>query len=258
MPILILFVAHWFLSLFTQTFFHHRYAAHRMFFMSRFGERFFYLLTFIAQGPSFLVPRAYGVLHRMHHAYSDTEKDPHSPHFFKDPFRLMWQTKLEYAGLVKRTIKPPEEFAQNLPEWESLDRFGDSMITRILWGTFYSLFYLYFASSYWLLFLLPVHFIMGVIHGAIVNWCGHLYGYRNFPLRDRSRNSLPVDFLMMGELYQNNHHRDPNRPDFAVRWFEFDPAYPVIWLLNRLKIIRLRANPDAAPAYAAESYQAIP
>jgi stearoyl-CoA desaturase (delta-9 desaturase) len=79
---------------------------------------------------------------------------------------------------------------------------------------------------------------MGVIHGAIVNWCGHRYGYRNFAVDDKSRNTLPIDFLMMGELYQNNHHCHPNRQKFAVRWFEFDPTYPVIWLFKQLRVIR--------------------
>jgi stearoyl-CoA desaturase (delta-9 desaturase) len=194
----------------------------------------------------------------MHHAFSDSEKDPHSPHFFRNPFRMMWQTKLTYAALVKRKIQPEKEFAAHLPDWDKLDRFGDSMITRTLWGTFYSLFYLYFASSNWLLLLLPVHFLMGVIHGAIVNWCGHFYGYRNFRLRDQSRNTLPVDFLMMGELYQNNHHKYPMRADFAVRWFEFDPAYPFIWLFDRLGLIRLRSKSKPLPVYVAQSYQAIP
>jgi stearoyl-CoA desaturase (delta-9 desaturase) len=240
MVIFIFFTAHWFLSLFSQTFFLHRYAAHRMFEMSPFWERFFYIVTLITQGSSFLVPRAYAVLHRMHHAFSDTEDDPHSPHFYTNPVQMMWQTKLIYAGLVKKTAMPVEEFSANLPEWTSLDRFGDSMYTRVLFGTLYTLFYLHFAPSYWCLLLLPVHFFMGVFHGAIVNWCGHLYGYRNFALRDRSRNTLPVDFLMLGELHQNNHHKYPNRPCFAVRWFEFDPIYPVIRFLDSLGLLRMR------------------
>ena len=42
-------------------------------------ERVFFLLTYVAQGSSYLSPRAYAVLHREHHAYSDTARDPHTP-----------------------------------------------------------------------------------------------------------------------------------------------------------------------------------
>jgi stearoyl-CoA desaturase (delta-9 desaturase) len=83
---------------------------------------------------------------------------------------------------------------------------------------------------------------MGVIHGAIVNWCGHRYGYRNYRTRDGSRNALPIDFLMMGELYQNNHHRHPKEVNFAARWFEVDPAYPIIWFLKQMRIVRYEAG----------------
>ena len=50
-----------------------------MFTMSKGWERFFYLCTYVTQGSSFLSPRGYAILHRMHHAFSDTPKDPHSP-----------------------------------------------------------------------------------------------------------------------------------------------------------------------------------
>ena len=78
LPILVFFIAHWVLSVFFQTFFLHRYGAHKQFTMSHRWERFFYLMTFLTQGSSFLVPRAYAYLHREHHAFSDTERDPHS------------------------------------------------------------------------------------------------------------------------------------------------------------------------------------
>ena len=54
MAVPIFFISHWFLSVFSQTFFLHRYGAHRMFTMSKGWERFFYLLTYVCQGPSFL------------------------------------------------------------------------------------------------------------------------------------------------------------------------------------------------------------
>ena len=51
MAIAIFFIAHWQLSVFFQTFFLHRYGAHRMFTMSKGWERFFYLCTYVTQGP---------------------------------------------------------------------------------------------------------------------------------------------------------------------------------------------------------------
>ena len=73
MAILFFFVAHYYLSLFTQTFYLHRYAAHKMFTMNKFWEKFFFLFTYICQGSSFLSPRAYALLHRMHHADLDID-----------------------------------------------------------------------------------------------------------------------------------------------------------------------------------------
>ena len=54
---------------------------------------------------------------------------------------------------------------------------------------------------------------------------------------DNSHNTLPLDILMMGELYQNNHHKRPNNPNFAWRWFEFDFGYWATLTLKKLRII---------------------
>jgi stearoyl-CoA desaturase (delta-9 desaturase) len=243
MPILIFFLVHWFLSLFCQTFFLHRYASHKMFTTSKGWERFFYFLTFITQGSSFLNPRAYAIMHRMHHAYSDTEKDPHSPHFFKDVWSMTIQTKNLYVAYVKHKIEPEDAFKGNYPEWPLIDKIGDSWITRILFGLGYVAFYIAFAPSLWWFLLLPVQFFMGPVQGAIVNWCGHKYGYSNFDNGDHSKNTTPFDFFLLGELFQNNHHKSPNSPKFAKRWFEFDPTYPVMLVFNKLGIIKLRRVP---------------
>ncbi|MGV3505180.1 MAG: acyl-CoA desaturase [Adhaeribacter sp.] len=240
MEILIFFVAHWYLSLFVQTFYLHRYAAHKMFLMNKFWERFFYLLTYVGQGSSFLSPRAYAVLHRMHHAFSDTEMDPHSPHFSNNAFAMMWKTKVIYNDVLTRKVMAEARFEGNYPEWPALENFGGSKISRLLWGTAYVLFYIQFATHWWMYLLLPLHFLMGPLHGAIVNWSGHKYGYQNFDNHDKSRNSLFFDFLTGGELFQNNHHKLPNRVNFGVKWWEVDPTYPVIWTLDKLRIIRLK------------------
>lgn len=240
MEILVFFVAHWYLSLFVQTFYLHRYAAHKMFLMNKFWERFFYLLTYVSQGSSFLSPRAYAVLHRMHHAFSDTEMDPHSPHFSNNAFAMMWKTKVIYNDVLHRKVMAEARFEGNYPEWPALENFGGSKISRLMWGTLYVLFYIQFATHWWMYLLLPLHFLMGPLHGAIVNWSGHKYGYQNFDNHDKSRNSLFFDFLTGGELFQNNHHKLPNRVNFGVKWWEVDPTYPVIWTLDKLRIIRLK------------------
>jgi stearoyl-CoA desaturase (delta-9 desaturase) len=211
-----------------------------MFKMELFWERFFYLVLLISQGSSFLNPRAYAILHRMHHAYSDTEKDPHSPHFFKDVFGMMIATKNMYMNYLHFKIEPEPAFRGNYPEWPLVDRIGDSWIWRIACGLFYIGFYIAFAQYWWMYLLLPIHFLMGPLHGAIVNWCGHKYGYSNHDNEDHSKNSLPWDFLLMGELFQNNHHKKPNSPNFASKWWEFDPTYPMMKVLHWMRIIKIR------------------
>ena len=236
--ILSFFAAHWLASVFCQTFFLHRYGAHRQFTMSKGWERFFHLLTYVAQGASHLHPRGYAILHRMHHAYSDTEGDPHSPRFFSNPFTMMWATKERYDDFAYYRVKPEPRFEGGYPEWPWLDRLGQSWAMRLAWVAGYTAFYVAFAPSAWWYLLLPAHYVMGPIHGAIVNWGGHRYGYRNYGTPDVSRNTLVFDFLTLGELFQNNHHEFAMSPNFAARWFEFDPVYPVILLFEKLGIVR--------------------
>ncbi len=238
--ILLFFAIHWFSSLFFQTFFLHRYASHKMFTMSSFWEKFFYLMTFITQGASFLNPRAYAIMHRMHHAYSDTEKDPHSPHFIKDVWGLMMKTKGIYLQYAKYKTEPEPEFRDRYPTWAFMDKVSDLWSVRILFGVGYFMIYYFFAPSLWWYLLLPAHLFMGPLHGAIVNWCGHKYGYANYDNDDHSKNTIPLDLLMLGELFQNNHHKSPNRANFAKKWFEFDPTYPAMVVMNYLGIIHFR------------------
>ena len=121
-----------------------------------------------------------------------------------------------------------------------LDRISQTWMSRVCWAGVYTAFYAAFATSWWMWLLLPAHFIMGPIHGAIVNWCGHRYGYRNFATHDESRNSLPIDLITFGELFQNNHHHASGRLNFAIRKFEFDPTYWVLRAMAACRLIRMQ------------------
>jgi stearoyl-CoA desaturase (delta-9 desaturase) len=244
-PLLVFFILHWQVSVFFQSFFLHRYATHRMFTMSRGWERCFQLCTYLAQGSSYLQPGAYAILHRTHHAYADAPGDPHSPRVHGNLLRMLLMTKRNFEDISRRGRIREARFAGNVPVWKALDAWGSSRASCLLWMAAYTSVYLYFASAWWQYLLLPVHFLMGPVHGSIVNWFGHWAGYRNFETADDSRNTLFIDLLTCGELFQNNHHRYPGDPNFARRWFEFDLTYPALWLFARLGIIQGLNRQDA-------------
>ncbi|MFN0049802.1 MAG: acyl-CoA desaturase [Cytophagales bacterium] len=244
MAIYIFFLAHWYLSLFAQTFFLHRYAAHQMFTMSKSAEKVFYVLTYIFQGSSFLSPKGYGIMHRMHHAFADTEKDPHSPMYSDGLFDMMWKTKKIYHDIRLDIADIDPKFKKGVPDFKFIEWLGSQYLSRIAWGVFYVLFYVQFATAWWQYLLLPIHFFMGPVHGAIINYFAHKYGYVSYQMSDTAKNLLPVDFLMMGESYHNNHHKFGGRANFGKKWFEFDPTYPIILGLNAIGVIKLKANND--------------
>ncbi|MDK9701288.1 MAG: fatty acid desaturase [bacterium] len=237
--IIIFFAAHWFFSLLFQSMFHHRYAAHPMYTMSKRWERAFFILSFLAQGASYLNPRTYAIMHRMHHAYSDDKGDPHTPHRHKTAVQMMLETYRIYIAILHyKFVLPDPKLAENVPTWPAFEKFADGWFPRVLFAGLYFGIYATFAPSLWFFLLIPIHFEMGPVHGAIVNWCGHKYGYVNHrDTNDKSRNSLPIDLVTFGELYQNNHHNAPNNPNFAHRWFELDVVYLVMRLLQKLRVI---------------------
>jgi len=222
-----------------QTAFLHRYAAHKMFTMGPTAEKVFFFLTWLFQGPHYLSARAYGILHRMHHAHADTEHDPHSPSYDKNLMAMMWRTATLYSNIAHYKVTVDERFTSNLPEWRAFDKFASSWPTRLLSGSLYFVIYLLIDPPLWMYVLLPIQWIMGPVHGAIINWFAHKWGYRNFVTKDTSRNFLPFDFLMLGESYHNNHHAHQKNPNFGVRFFEIDFTYPILRVLDWCGVLRL-------------------
>jgi stearoyl-CoA desaturase (delta-9 desaturase) len=236
--IFVLLICHWYLSLFCQTFYLHRYGAHAMFKMNSFWDRFFFILTFFSQGSSFLNPKAYSILHQQHHHYSDTELDPHSPHYSKSAMEMMIKTWKSFEYWRKDENNDVPSFVQKCyPRWPFFEYLSGQWMMNIVWAAFYVSLYWYINPPWPMYFFLPLHFLMGPIQGAIVNWYGHMKGHRNFELNDKSRNTLWVDLFLMGELYQNNHHRFPKRPNFASKWFELDVCYTIMRVFYGLRII---------------------
>ena len=241
MIIVVFIIFLWYFGLFFQTFFLHRYAAHQTFTMSKFAEKVCFVLTWIFQGSNYLSAYGYGVMHRMHHAYADTEKDPHSPKYDSNLFKMMWRTKNVYQDINNQRIEIEPKFTKNVPQWKRFDDFASSKFSRLTWGALYITFFAFFVTAWWQWLLLPVAFLMAPIHGVIINWFAHIYGYVNFKVSDTSKNLFPFDFLMMGEGYHNNHHANGGRANFGgVRWHEIDVTYMIMLVLNKFRLIKLK------------------
>ena len=184
-----------------------------------------------------MVTKQWVAIHRKHHQYSDNEGDPHSPHVFG-----IWRVFTRGAGLYHTASKdkimidsygrgtPDDWMEQNVYSIHS--RLGITLLlvmNVILFGYIIG-FVIWGIQMLWIPF-----WAAGVVNGI-----GHWWGYRNGTTRDRSRNIVPIDIIVGGELLHNNHHLDPASPRLSRRWFEFDIGWLYICILEKVKLAKLR------------------
>jgi len=193
-------------------------------------------------------------MHSEHHKHSDTKDDPHSPLNFS-----VWRWGLDFPIAVMKMMKRTKEIFYGIyhgksvlislykdkrfPTWPEFEKFASGKLSAVLFTLVYIAIYYFFAPVWWLWFLLPYTILSGPFQGAVVNWVGHMWGLRPFKdTNDNSRNFPLLDFIMLGETNQNNHHNNQFNPNFARKWYEFDGAYRVIQLFLKWGIIRINPN----------------
>jgi stearoyl-CoA desaturase (delta-9 desaturase) len=178
----------------------------------------------------------------MHHAYTDTPKDPHSPSNHPNLFSMMWATRKMYTDIYWGKVEVEKRFLKDIPDWPGFDRWADSRYTKMIWIAAYIAFYVIFAASPWLFLLLPITILMNPVHAVFVNWYGHKIGYRNYELNNTSTNLFPCDIFFLGEAYHNDHHKFPSRINIGVKWYEIDITYYIILFLSKLHIVKIPAQ----------------
>ena len=75
---------------------------------------------------------------------------------------------------------------------------------------------------------------------GIINGVGHALGYRNYEVKDESRNISPVAIWLGGEELHNNHHADPHSARFAHKWYELDIGWIYIRLLSLFGLAKVQ------------------
>lgn len=104
----------------------------------------------------------------------------------------------------------------------------------------------------------PVAFTANLIASVLVFWSPqfvntfcHLsnWGYRNYEVRDDSRNVPWVGIMAMGEGWHNNHHAFPKSARHGIRWFEFDATWMMISFFEKIGLATdvIRPTPILTP-----------
>jgi stearoyl-CoA desaturase (Delta-9 desaturase) len=177
--------------------------------------------------------REWVAVHRKHHAFTDTERDPHSPlvHGF-------WRIQLWNVYYYVREARNPEttaRWAKDIPTdvWDRV-LFDRGALGGIL-GVAAAMLALGPARG---LLLVAGHFVLYVfVLAPSINALGHWRGRRTFS--DNSATNLRVlAWLTGGESLHNNHHARPSSPKFSMARLEFDPSWVVIRALMVLRLAR--------------------
>lgn len=75
---------------------------------------------------------------------------------------------------------------------------------------------------------------------GVINGLAHWWGYRNYAVKDTSRNLLPIGIWIGGEELHNNHHGDGASAKFSKKWWEFDIGWAYIKVLSALGLAQVR------------------
>jgi stearoyl-CoA desaturase (delta-9 desaturase) len=178
--------------------------------------------------------------HRKHHAHTDEEGDPHSPHVghgsgLKGLVHAHMGWLLEAQGRASR-----RRYAKDLVEDPGLSRVSrlfllwvaigllvpavaglvahggvEGAARGLLWGGLVRIFFMHHMT--W-----------------SINSVCHFMGSRRFAVDDHSHNVFWLALPSLGESWHHNHHAFPRSAKHGLRWYELDVTALGIRVLERL------------------------
>lgn len=197
-----------------------------------------HLMRFHLWATTGMITRQWVSIHRKHHRFSDVEGDPHSPHVF-GIWNILAKGVSYYVqeGRNAKTIiaygagTPQDWIEKNI--YQRYNFYGIFLMLAINVALFGA-----WGLAVWIIQIIWIPFWAA----GVVNGIGHWWGYRNGATRDQSRNVVPWDFWVGGELLHNNHHMDASNPKLSRRWWEFDIGWMYICILKSLGLAKLRVQ----------------
>jgi stearoyl-CoA desaturase (delta-9 desaturase) len=218
----------------------HRMLTHRAFQVHK-GTRYLFAIlgSMSVQGPVI----DWVADHRKHHAHTDQEGDPHSPHVghgagVKGALRGLWHA---HVGWLWRTHGEARasKYAKDLLEDRGMRKINrrfpqivllslglpallGGLLSWSLMGVFTGLIWGGFARI----------FLQHHVTWSVNSVC-HFFGKRRFDVEDHSTNVFWLALPSFGESWHHNHHAFPRSAAHGLRWYELDPSAMLIALMRR-------------------------
>jgi stearoyl-CoA desaturase (Delta-9 desaturase) len=220
------------LALLLTTVYLHRSLAHRSIRFAPCVQGACRVLTWLLVG---IRPRQWVAVHRKHHAFTDTPRDPHSP-------LVLGFARVLFANafLYRKSARDPSttaKYARDLPE----DRWDRVLFNHAAIGLSLG-FGLLVLLIGWQLALVAagVHAVYYLLGGGAINAVGHRWGRR--PFDNKATNNQWLAWLVVGEGLHNNHHAAATSSRLSLAAGEVDPAWWCIQLLVWLRWATLRTT----------------
>lgn len=213
----------------------HRLLTHRSFKAPKWLE---YLLSIFASMSMQDAPDKWIATHRIHHAFVETEKDPHSTRFgfwWAQIGWVVWGTAQDHDAATMKRYVP-----------DLLKDKGHVLISRFYLVPIVISAFILFAIGGWSMV------VWGVFARVVVGWhttwfvnsLSHIYGSRPHETADFSTNNWFVALLTFGEGWHNNHHAFPTSARHGLEWHQFDMNWIAIRIFEKLGWAKQIKLPD--------------
>jgi len=180
--------------------------------------------------------------HRQHHAFSDIEGDPHSPHEHGGGFRGalagLWHAHIGWVFSLGE-VANEERYAPDLLRDRDIKFISDTFVVWALLSVGLP------AAAGWLV-AGTEGALDGLIWGGLIriflvhhitfsiNSLCHFFGRRDYETGDESRNLAWLAPLTFGESWHNSHHAFPTSARHGLGRRQLDPSARLIALLQKL------------------------
>ena len=206
--------------------------------------------------------------HRKHHAFTDEEGDPHSPHVghgegWLASLRGLWHAHVGWL-FIHQSGADAKRFARDLLEDPGMRWISKKFLWIVALGLLipFALGYLFTGELTGALTALLWAGLVRVFFVHHVTWsinsiC-HFFGRRRFDTDDQSTNVFWLAIPSLGESWHHNHHAFPRSATHGLRWWEIDLSGLIIRAMQRVGLAWnvVRITPERQQAKLAAQAQA--